>query len=81
MSVADLDARAYMAADGTQLDAIIDKFLDYARPDSGKLSTVVLGDVVDSCVTYKNMSDVRLDVQLQDDLLVLADEVELGPGF
>ena len=79
MSVADLDARAYMAADIAQLDAIIDKFLDYARPDSGKLSTVVLGDVVDSCVyPYKNMSDVRLSVQLQDDLLVLADEVELG---
>ncbi len=79
MSVADLDARAYMAADIAQLDAIIDKFLDYARPDSGKLSTVGLGDVVDSCVyPYKNMSDVRLSVQLQDDLLVLADEVELG---
>jgi len=79
MSVADLDARAHMAADIAQLDAIIDKFLDYARPDSGKLSTVVLGDVVDSCVyAYRDMADVRLTVQLQKDLLVLADEVELG---
>ncbi|RYF56961.1 MAG: HAMP domain-containing protein, partial [Comamonadaceae bacterium] len=33
MSVADEDARAHMAADIQQLDAIIDKFLDYARPD------------------------------------------------
>ena len=33
MSVADEDAREHMAADIAQLDAIIDKFLDYARPD------------------------------------------------
>ena len=32
MSVADEDARDHMAADIDQLDAIIDKFLDYARP-------------------------------------------------
>src|SRR6478609_10680949 len=31
MSVADQDARDHMAADIDQLDAIIDKFLDYAR--------------------------------------------------
>ena len=79
MSVDDLDARAHMAADIAQLDAIIDKFLDYARPDSGKLSPVVFGDVVDSCVyAYKDRADVHLTVQLQDDLLVMADEVELG---
>jgi two-component system osmolarity sensor histidine kinase EnvZ len=33
MSVSDADAREHMAADITQLDAIIDKFLDYARPE------------------------------------------------
>ena len=33
LSVADEDARAHMAADISQLDAIIDKFLDYARPE------------------------------------------------
>ena len=42
MSVADEDARAHMAADITQLDAIIDKFLDYARPDPAQLATVSL---------------------------------------
>src|SRR6185312_7796487 len=31
LSVADADAREHMAADISQLDAIIDKFLDYAR--------------------------------------------------
>ncbi|NUO73824.1 MAG: HAMP domain-containing protein, partial [Frateuria sp.] len=33
MSVADPEAREHMASDIDQLDAIIDKFLDYARPD------------------------------------------------
>jgi two-component system, OmpR family, osmolarity sensor histidine kinase EnvZ len=79
LSVADLDARAHMAADIVQLDAIIDKFLDYARPDTGVMTTVVLSDVVDSCVfAYNDKADVRLHVQLQHGLLVLADHVELG---
>ena len=38
MSVADPDARAHMAADIVQLDAIIGKFLDYARPEKDKLA-------------------------------------------
>lgn len=79
MSVADLDARAHMAADIDQLDAIIDKFLDYARPESGKLTAVSLRDVVDSCVyPYKDKPDTQVSVMVQDDLLVTADEVELG---
>jgi two-component system osmolarity sensor histidine kinase EnvZ len=79
MSVADLDARAHMAADIAQLDAIIDKFLDYARPDNVKLGIVVLADVVDACIyAFKDQPDVRIQVRLEDDLLVLAEEVELG---
>jgi two-component system osmolarity sensor histidine kinase EnvZ len=79
MSVADLDARAHMAADIAQLDAIIGKFLDYARPEKEKLSPVVLADVVQACIySYKDQDDVRINLQLEDNLLVLADEVELG---
>jgi len=79
MSVSDLDARAHMAADIAQLDAIIDKFLDYARPDKVKLSSVLLADVVEACIyAFKDMPDVRIKLQLEDDLLVQADEVELG---
>ncbi len=79
MSVADLDARAHMAADIAQLDAIIGKFLDYARPEKEKLAPVVLTDVVDACTySYQNQPDVRIKIQLEDNLLVLADEVELG---
>ncbi len=79
MSVTDLDARAHMAADIAQLDAIIGKFLDYARPEKEKLAPVVLADVVEACTySYKAQADVQINVQLEDNLLVLADEVELG---
>ena len=50
MSVADADARDHMVADIAQLDATIDKFLDYARPDRVSLEPVLLNEVLDSCV-------------------------------
>jgi len=79
MSVADLDARAHMAADIAQLDAIIGKFLDYARPEKETLAPVMLADVVDACTySYQNQMDVQIKVQLEDNLMVLVDEVELG---
>lgn len=79
MSVADAQARAHMVADIAQLDAIIGKFLDYARPEVDKLAPVVLADVVEACTySYRNQSDVQIKVQLEDNLVVLADEVELG---
>jgi two-component system osmolarity sensor histidine kinase EnvZ len=41
-----------MAADIDQLDAIIDKFLDYARPDHAEaVKPVSLDDVIEAC-TY-----------------------------
>jgi two-component system osmolarity sensor histidine kinase EnvZ len=79
LSVSDLDARAHMAADIGQLDAIIDKFLDYARPDRVQLQPVVLGDVLGACAySLQNREDVQLHIQIEKALLVLADEVELG---
>lgn len=79
MSVADLDAREHMAADISQLDAIIDKFLDYARPGNSTLVPVMLADLVESCIyAFQGRSDVKIQVQLEANLRVLADEVELG---
>lgn len=79
LSVADPEARANMAADIAQLDAIIGKFLDYARPGSVNLSTVTLRDVIDTCLfSVRNRIDIRINLDLADDLLVLADAVELG---
>ncbi len=79
MSVVDPDAREHMASDIAQLDAIIGKFLEYARPDKVALSPVVLSDIVEACIyTFKDLSDVLIRVRMDDDLAVMADEVELS---
>ena len=78
MSVADEDARAHMAADITQLDAIIDKFLDYARLDPVRLGPVSLNAVVDAALYgVSEYDDMRITVTISEDLDVLADEIEL----
>ncbi|AMM26883.1 sensor histidine kinase [Variovorax sp. PAMC 28711] len=78
MSVADEDARNHMAADIQQLDSIIDKFLDYARPDHVDFKPVLLRDVIDAC-TYavQDHDDMVIKVDVPADLRVMADEVEL----
>ncbi|RYF76009.1 MAG: HAMP domain-containing protein [Comamonadaceae bacterium] len=78
MSVADEDARAHMAADIAQLDAIIDKFLDYARPDYVDLRPVPLHDVVEACrYAVQDHDDVQISIDVPPELRVMADEVEL----
>ncbi len=79
LSVPDAQARANMVADIAQLDAIIDKFLDYARPGSAQLRSVALKPVIESCLqSLRSRNDIRIQVNVGDDLAVLADEVELG---
>lgn len=79
MSVVDEDARQHMAADIDQLDAIIDKFLDYARPDHAELKPVTLSEVIEACVyAIQDYEDIRINVDVPKDLQVLADEVELA---
>lgn len=79
LSVNDLDARAHMAADIAQLDAVIDKFLDYARPGKTVLASIDVDDVVYSAVfPFEKQENVRVQVQTQSGLRVLADAVELG---
>ena len=79
MSVADPDAQAHMVADLEQLDAIIDKFMDYARPDHVKLTRVNLNEVIRaSLFAFKDRGDMQFNLELQDDVWVMADAVELG---
>ncbi len=79
MSVADQDARDHMAADIQQLDAIIDKFLDYARPDHAELKPVLLNDVIEACLySVQDQGDMRINLDVSKGLMVLADEVELA---
>lgn len=79
MSVADAVAREHMAADITQLDAIIDKFLDYARPEPPHLEPVSLNAVVEAAVyAVADYEDMRVTVTLPENIMILADEVELS---
>ena len=79
LSVSDLEARTHMATDIEQLDAIIDKFLDYARPDKVTLQPMPLGEIVEACVLrLRDTSDTQVRLELEAGLRVLADEVELS---
>ena len=79
LSVSDLEAREAMAADISQLDAILGKFLEYARPDNVPLSEISLRAVVDACLFgVRKRSNMFIRVAIEDDLNVLADAVELG---
>ncbi len=79
MSVADASARSLMAADIDQLDAIIDKFLDDARPYPSALRPVRLAPVLEACVAaVREQPDLRVRLDLQPSLEVLADEVDLA---
>ncbi len=82
MSVADEDARINMASDIDQLDAIIDKFMDYARPGATVLRPVLLSRLIDrEAATFRDPSEIRITSKVAIDLEVLADEVELARVF
>jgi two-component system osmolarity sensor histidine kinase EnvZ len=78
LSVSDAQARSHMASDIEQLDAIINKFLDYARPGGVSLQPVSLNQMIETCLTpMRKRQDMQFKVALQDGLVVLADPVEL----
>ena len=82
MSVAEEDARINMASDIDQLDAIIDKFMDYARPGATLLKPVLLSRLIDrEAATFRDPSEIRITSKVAIDLEVLADEVELARVF
>lgn len=79
LSVPDAEAQRAMAADIDQLDDIIDKFLGYARPDHTELEPVLLAPIISKCITpFTSASRMDIAVQVPEDLLVMADAVELG---
>ncbi|MDO4769901.1 MAG: ATP-binding protein [Brachymonas sp.] len=79
MSVPDPESQRYMAADIEQLDVIINKFMDYARPEAIEPAIVHLADVVQTCAyPYLNVSDMVVKIDVPHNLRVMADEVELG---
>ena len=79
MSVHDEEAKHNMALDIFQLDAIIDKFMDYARPGDGKVEPVHLSSVVDrEMAAFRDTSQIRITSRVAIDANVMADDVELG---
>jgi len=82
MSVADPQAREHMAADIDQVNAIIDKFLDYARPDNLRPDRVDLNQIVDAA-TFALGADqsTQVTISIPPDTFVLGDAVELQRVF
>ncbi|HYJ99155.1 MAG TPA: ATP-binding protein [Burkholderiaceae bacterium] len=82
MSVHDDEAQRNMAQDIDQLDAIIDKFMDYARPGDTKLKPVNLAQVVEREMQgFRDPSTIRIQHRVAIDIAVLADDIELGRVF
>ena len=79
MSVQDEEAKANMAMDIDQLDAIIDKFMDYARPGEVKLVPCDVATIVArEAAAFRDTSQIRIQSKVAPDTRVLADDVELG---
>ena len=82
MSVADPIAREHMAADIEQVNSIIDKFLDYARPDHIKPDRVSLNQVVDAAVFVLGDDERNVfTTSIPPDTIVMGDAVELQRVF
>jgi len=82
MSVYDDEAKRNMAMDIDQLDAIIDKFMDYARPGETELKAVLISPLIDrEASAFRDPSQIRIHSRVAIDLAVLADETELARVF
>jgi two-component system osmolarity sensor histidine kinase EnvZ len=78
MSVNDHTAREHMAADISQLDAIIDKFMEYARPNPAQLETVCLNTIIENALYgMADYKDLQVHLHMPHKLMVKADTVEL----
>jgi two-component system osmolarity sensor histidine kinase EnvZ len=79
MSVHDDEALSNMALDIDQLDAIIDKFMDYARPGDVRLSTMALASVIDrETAAFRDASLIQIRSRVTPEAMVFADDIELG---
>ncbi len=78
LSVGDETARTHMVGDIEQVDATINKFMDYARPLPVQREQVDLASCVNEAVrACSPRSPLQANVRLEPGLLVLGDAVEL----
>ena len=82
MSVVNDEAKRNMELDIEQLDAIIDKFMDYARPGETQLRPVPLAPLIErEALPLRDPSEIRIASSLPAGLAVMADDTELGRVF
>jgi two-component system osmolarity sensor histidine kinase EnvZ len=82
ISVHDEEARRNMAMDIDQLDNIIDKFMDYARPEDAKVRPVDAARIAErEAAAFRDTTQIRILLKLPQTLHVMADDVELGRVF
>ena len=82
MSVSNEEAKRNMALDIEQLDAIIDKFMDYARPGESELRPVHLSHLIDrEANPFRDPKEIRITSRVAIDVAVMADDTELGRVF
>jgi two-component system osmolarity sensor histidine kinase EnvZ len=82
MSVADEEARRNMVDDIQQLDAIIDMFMDYARPGVPALRPVRLAPLIErEAANFRDAGQIRIESTVAADTIVMADDTELGRVF
>jgi two-component system osmolarity sensor histidine kinase EnvZ len=71
-----------MALDIDQLDAIIGKFMDYARPGETQLKPVNVAQLIArEAAALREPAQIRITSRVADDLVAMADETELGRVF
>jgi two-component system osmolarity sensor histidine kinase EnvZ len=82
MSVPDAEARALMAADIEQVNTVIEKFLDYARPDEAVMQVLPLAELAHACAhPFTARDDMQVQIDIPPDLRVMGDEIELSRVF
>lgn len=82
ISVIDEEAKRNMAADIDQLDAIIDKFMDYARPGDPALAPVDLAALVErEAAKFRDPVHINISVRVPTAVTVMGDDTELSRIF
>jgi len=79
MSVTDEQARQFIAQDIDQLDAIINKFMDYARPSELQLTAMNLRELVErEAQGFRDPQQIQISVRLSAALRIWTDPTEFG---
>ncbi|VVD67892.1 ATP-binding protein [Pandoraea soli] len=78
MSPSDESVKRDMISDIEQMDDIIGRFLDYARPASRTMQSLDLSEIVrDTALAFEGREDLHLSTELADAAPVLAERTDL----